>query len=283
MSESSAAAERHPQGAHRYRSDAYGRRTVLASNGTTVLPESGVDNQIGFTGRYEDSETGLVYMRSRYLSASLGRFLQRDMCPKIARYQDYSNLRSEQKREIAKRAITVDPLVRQTMPRAGAGYQDGMNLYNSYFIPNTTDPLGMDSPGCDLGAAQSIMETNCILGCCANHDKCYHDNNCSFTSWFGNLTPFWKCSPCMKCNRDVYQCVLNCANPLGSWPEAPGLYYDGVTDTFFNNPRDPRMGNSTTGTPRANLPPPYPEVPAPLSTPPITSLPYPRASNGILW
>ncbi len=35
--------------------DAYGRRTVLASNGSTVLTASAIENQIGFTGRYHDA------------------------------------------------------------------------------------------------------------------------------------------------------------------------------------------------------------------------------------
>jgi uncharacterized protein RhaS with RHS repeats len=52
----------------RYRYDAYGERTVLAANGTTVLVGSNYGNQVGFTGRYLDSETGLYYFRARYYS-----------------------------------------------------------------------------------------------------------------------------------------------------------------------------------------------------------------------
>jgi RHS repeat-associated protein len=89
----------------RYRYDAYGARTVLNAAGTTVLPATTVANQYSFTGRYIDSETGLLYVRARYYSAGLGRF------------------------------TTRDPL----------GYIDGMSLYGNYFSPGMTDPSGLTS------------------------------------------------------------------------------------------------------------------------------------------
>jgi len=89
----------------RYRYDAYGKRTVLNSSGTSISTST-VGFQIGFTGRYHDAETGLVYFRNRMYSSTLGRFLRRD------------------------------PL----------GYVDGNNLYSSYFIPNHVDPYGLKKP-----------------------------------------------------------------------------------------------------------------------------------------
>lgn len=61
----------------RYRYDAYGARTVLDPAGA---PGSGsaVGNEIGFTGRAHDSETGLIYFRSRYYDPELGRFISRE-------------------------------------------------------------------------------------------------------------------------------------------------------------------------------------------------------------
>jgi RHS repeat-associated protein len=63
------------------------------------------NQQVGFTGRYLDTESGLYYFRARYYSGTLGRFIGRD------------------------------PIE----------YVDGNSLYSAYFIPNQTDPTGMFS------------------------------------------------------------------------------------------------------------------------------------------
>jgi RHS repeat-associated protein len=87
----------------RYRYDTYGNRTTLAPDGITTRTVSSYNQQVGFTGRYLDKETGLWYFRARYYSGSLGRFIGRD------------------------------PLK----------YKGGMGLYVGYFVPNTLDPSGM--------------------------------------------------------------------------------------------------------------------------------------------
>jgi len=86
----------------RYRYDAYGQRIVLAADGITTRTASNYDQQVAFTGRYLDSESGLYYYRARMYSASLGRFIGRD------------------------------PLE----------YVDAYCLYSSTFIPNSVDPSG---------------------------------------------------------------------------------------------------------------------------------------------
>ena len=58
--------------------DAYGRRTVLAPDGTTTRAASLYGNQKSFTGQYEDVESGLVYGRSRMYHTTLGRWIGRD-------------------------------------------------------------------------------------------------------------------------------------------------------------------------------------------------------------
>jgi RHS repeat-associated protein len=86
----------------RYRYDTYGNRTTLAPDGITTRAASLYNQQVGFTGRYLDKETGLWYFRARYYSGTLGRFVSRD------------------------------PLE----------YVNGKNLYQAYFVPNYVDPLG---------------------------------------------------------------------------------------------------------------------------------------------
>jgi len=63
--------------AERYGYTPYGKRRVVSPGGAT-LAASAVGNQVGFTGRYHDAETGLTYFRARYLDTELGRFVGRD-------------------------------------------------------------------------------------------------------------------------------------------------------------------------------------------------------------
>ncbi len=63
--------------AERYGYTPYGKRRVVSPSGVT-LAASAVGNQVGFTGRYHNGETGLTYFRARYLDADLGRFVGRD-------------------------------------------------------------------------------------------------------------------------------------------------------------------------------------------------------------
>ncbi len=79
-------------------------QAVESHRGSAVPSEmSQWRDQIGFTGRYHDVESGLVYFRNRYWDTGLGRFINRDP----------------------------------------AGYIDGMSLYAGYFVPNGVDPSGL--------------------------------------------------------------------------------------------------------------------------------------------
>ena len=102
----------------RYRYDAYGKRSVYAPN-LTALGGTGISNAIVFTGRYLDSETGLVYFRARQYSTAQGRFIGRDPWP----------------------SKNDQPF--RVKPRIGIGYINGVSSYQSYFIPNRLDPYGL--------------------------------------------------------------------------------------------------------------------------------------------
>jgi len=90
----------------KYKYDPYGKVTILAADGVTVRATSSIGNEITYTGRRRDAETGLYYFRSRYYSGDLGRFVSRD-------------------------ALT---------------YVSGMSMYRGYFAPLSVDPFGYDPP-----------------------------------------------------------------------------------------------------------------------------------------
>lgn len=101
------------------------------------------------------------------------------------------------------------------------------------------DILGLDSPGCD--GVPDALEGTCILECCAQHDKCYHDNRCSAFSWFS--CPLTRCG---RCNWRAVFCILGCVltGPNTDDPSRPN-YYCGVHDVFFDDPTSDHMSHTT--------------------------------------
>lgn len=68
-----------------------------------------------------------------------------------------------------------------------------------------------DSPGCDW-----FPDSQCTLGCCADHDECYLRNNCGASSWIW----FVGSSDCKNCNDIVYDCIAAaCAGVTQSFTE----------------------------------------------------------------
>ncbi len=61
-----------------------------------------------------------------------------------------------------------------------------------------------DSPGCDW-----FPDTQCTLGCCADHDYCYDLNGCSAASWL----IIGQSDACINCNGIAEICISRaCAN-----------------------------------------------------------------------
>jgi len=77
--------------------------------------------------------------------------------------------------------------------------------------------LRPDNPGCDM-----FPDTRCTLRCCADHDRCYADNNCGFTSWL----PLVGSDACNNCNSVAASCITTAC--------AFGLEGDASTDVCFD-------------------------------------------------
>lgn len=86
----------------RYTYDVFGKRTILAPDGSTTRAASKFDNPYGYTSRREDKESGLMNSRARYFDPTVGEFASQDP----------------------------------------TGYVDGMSLFRGYFLPSGVDPDG---------------------------------------------------------------------------------------------------------------------------------------------
>lgn len=112
------------------------------------------------------------------------------------------------------------------------------------------DILGLDCPGCDMVGGLPGMGTDCALKCCAKHDQCYRDSDCTAWSWGYIVAKIAACiaagippglclgvpvSPCDACNVNVVQCFLGCA--MGIDPGGP-KYYCAKQGRYINVPGD---------------------------------------------
>ncbi len=92
----------------RYAYEMTGKRTIYAANGTTVRSTSSFGNHFGYTNRWHDAESDLMYFRARFYNPLTGEFLSRDP----------------------------------------AGFVDGISLYRGYMDVNYVDPSGLQTVRC---------------------------------------------------------------------------------------------------------------------------------------
>ena len=146
----------------RYTYDLFGKRTILAANGTTVRPSSNYAMNYGYTSRRHETETGLMHFRARYYDANTGEFLSRD------------------------------PLE----------FVDGMSQYRGYFVVKGVDPFGTDTildpdskcyAGCvkklGAGAGSTVKELAACYKKCQEDRDIILDESCD-----GILNPVSICS-----------------------------------------------------------------------------------------
>lgn len=83
-----------------------------------------------------------------------------------------------------------------------------------------------DSPGCDW-----FPDSQCTLGCCAEHDQCYAANGCGASSWIWGFGS----DACKNCNNIVYDCIAAaCSGVTQSFLE--NNCYDGRCNKYYDCP-----------------------------------------------
>jgi hypothetical protein len=160
----------------------------------------------------------------------------------------------------------------------------GLNRY-VYVNANSIrygDFRGLDSPGCSVdgistGLKKLLESMPCGRRCCAVHDECYKNNQCTQNSWgvnicLGKIGPL--VSKCARCNSNVTNCFQKCLfDPSYIPPGSKGEFYCGKCREYFNgydpnDPNGPHAGHTTDPVPT----PPKPEPPPPTTT--TNTIPY---------
>ena len=179
----------------RYGYNAFGLSRVMDAS-FNVISTSSYDWETRYACYRFDSESNFYQVRNRYLHPTLGRWLTRDPIGELG-----FELRRGKK---------PDVLV------------GGSNLY--LYVGNCpiqySDYLGLDNPGCDPPGDKSIKcfpdKKDCILRCCAEHDKCYYDNGCSWLSWLVG-----EYEACNLCNAVAVVCIAACIKGKGGPVSGP--------------------------------------------------------------
>jgi len=217
--------------AERYGYTPYGKRRVVSPGGTK-LAASAVGNQVGFTGRYHDGETGLTYFRARYMDAELGRFVGRDP---IA-FADFDIVGS---RVISGRAIALGNAFMEVVSRLGryphvgklpvalAGTEEARSAMAYEFLDG--NPVsGLDAMGLQCGPGDGVLEglvPDIFPAACQTHDNCY--------ATFGASK--------VDCDRGLYNDAAQSCGTNPACLEAAGVFADAVSqlgDSAYKEAQD---------------------------------------------
>lgn len=112
--------------------------------------------------------------------------------------------------------------------------------------------LRQDNPGCDM-----FPDTRCTLRCCADHDRCYAQNDCSFLSWIPNLVsptlaPFL--SACSNCNSVAASCIIRgCATGSEGDPDSD-VCFDAACGADYTCPAPNQFDCFACASPCADAP-----------------------------
>ena len=188
---------------------------------------------------------------------------------------------------ILQRWVNCDPLGDDAFnkPKAIRSTRAHVNKNLYWFVMNNPirywDYFGLDNPGCDSPGDKTIKcpsQKDCILRCCAQHDKCYYDNACKSDSWYGTAVVDWLGAglvgtPCQNCNNKAASCIIKCRLGIPSDDPGPrwfcpngrdaGKFYDDyekIPSSCWENGKKPP-------TPQPDVTPPAPQEPFPTISP----------------
>lgn len=102
-----------------------------------------------------------------------------------------------------------------------ATYISGFLLENS---GTTFSSLRADNPGCDW-----FPDTQCTLGCCADHDRCFSANSCGASSWLPGVGS----AACNNCNSIAAACISRACSGIDS-TRTTDRCYDARCNEFYD-------------------------------------------------